>query len=56
MTTGHQVPRTENQLLKQPVIALVTLIAWVWLAVSIGRASEHWLAVAKAALAHFFVN
>lgn len=48
------MPRTENQLLKQPVISLITLIAWVWLAVSVWRAGAHWLVLANAALVQLF--
>lgn len=40
--------------MKQPILALITVIAWLWLAVSLAHGFAHGCEVASAALAQFF--
>ena len=47
------MPTIEKQFLKQPVVALVTLIAWLWLGWSLWLWLGHEFAVASLALQHF---
>jgi hypothetical protein len=42
-----------TMLAKQPLVALVTVIAWLWLAFSAFRWCAHFFAIAQAALTQF---